>query len=94
LDRETDKKEIKDEFAIRSGLKNLKVLKYLALAGQLGVVMIISILLWLMLSRYLIRLTGIGEIWQAAGVILGVFTGMMGSYQLLKRIIDSQENHD
>jgi len=71
--------------------KDYGFIKYISLAGQLGLVMISSILVWFLLARYLTGVLGISDIWQVAGIILGVFTGMLGSYKLLKKIITTGE---
>ncbi|MDP8210108.1 MAG: AtpZ/AtpI family protein [Candidatus Stygibacter australis] len=82
----------KQQILAEMSMKDYGFIKYLALAGQLGFVMIISILIWFFLSRYLTKILGIGQIWQAAGIIMGVFTGMLGSYRLLKKIISKSES--
>ena len=71
--------------------KDYSFIKYISLVGQLGLVMIFSILVWFLLARYLTGVLGISDIWQVAGIILGVFTGMLGSYKLLKKIVTTSE---
>jgi len=71
--------------------KDYSFIKYISLVGQLGLVMISSILVWFLLARYLTGVLGISDIWQVAGIILGVFTGMLGSYKLLKKIVTTSE---
>jgi len=85
--KELQKQQLLEEMR----MKDYGFIKYLGLAGQLGMVMVISILIWFFLSRYLTRALGIGQIWQAIGIIMGVFTGMLGSYRLLKKIISKSE---
>jgi len=82
----------KQQLLAEMSMKDSGFIKYLALTGQLGLVMIISILIWFFLSRYLVKILGIGQIWQAAGIIMGVFTGMLGSYRLLKKNISKSES--
>ncbi|MDP8220808.1 MAG: AtpZ/AtpI family protein [Candidatus Stygibacter frigidus] len=81
----------KQQLLAEMRMKDYGFIKYLGIAGQLGMVMIISILIWFFLSHYLIRILGIGQIWQAIGIIMGVFTGMLGSYRLLKKTILKSE---
>jgi uncharacterized membrane protein required for colicin V production len=81
----------KEQLLAEMRMKDYGFVKYLALAGQLGLVMIISILVWFFLSRYLIKVLGIGQIWQVLGVVLGIFTGMLGTYKLLKTVISKSE---
>ncbi|MCF7911795.1 MAG: AtpZ/AtpI family protein [Candidatus Cloacimonetes bacterium] len=81
----------KEQLLAEMRMKDYGFIKYLSLAGQLGLVMIISILICFFLSRYLIKALGIGQIWQVLGIIMGIFTGMLGSYKLLKNVITKSE---
>lgn len=72
--------------------KKTEFLKYLSLAGQLGFVMISSILIWFFLIRYLVIRFQLSSVWLSVGIILGIATGMISSYRLLKRLIDKDKN--
>lgn len=72
--------------------KKTEFLKYLSLAGQLGFVMISSILIWFFLIRYLVIRFQLSSVWLSVGIIMGIATGMISSYRLLKRLIDKDKN--
>jgi divalent metal cation (Fe/Co/Zn/Cd) transporter len=74
-------------FSVLKG-KDPGFIKYISLAGQLGLVMISSILIWFLSAQYLIKKFSLNPLWIAAATILGVLTGMIACYKLLKKILD------
>ena len=60
--------------------------KYFSLISQLGLVVVSSILIFFFLFLYLDRKFNTNGILMAVGVFLGVITGVLGAYRLLKKI--------
>ncbi len=85
------KDAVKEQLLSKIRSKNTGFLQSLALIGQLGLVMISSIVIWFFLARYLIVILNISQVWLIAGIILGISTGMMGSYKLLKKIMKTSD---
>lgn len=60
--------------------------KYFSLISQLGLVVVSSILIFFFLFLYLDRKFNTNGILMAVGVFLGVITGVLGAYRLLRKI--------
>ncbi len=82
---------VKEQLLREIRSKDTGFIKYLALIGQLGFVMISSIAIWFFLIRYLIDKFAISHFWLVAGILLGIITGMIGSYKLLKKIMKTSD---
>jgi len=73
---------------------NLEVMKHLSLISQLGLTVVSSLLICFFLGYFLqTKLPG-GIIWVAAGTILGVLTGGLAAFRLLKKTILEEDNED
>jgi hypothetical protein len=81
------KNHIKEYLKQQSSSKDFGLFKYLAIAGQLGIIMITSILICFFISRYLIMKFRLSDFWLVAGLILGIIGGMTGCYKLLKKML-------
>ena len=80
-----DLAELKREIILHDNKKDITFLKYIALVGQLGLVMVINIVLCFALIRWIISLTGLSLNLQFIGILIGVFAGGFSSYKLMEK---------
>ncbi|MCF7919335.1 MAG: hypothetical protein K9N06_05425 [Candidatus Cloacimonetes bacterium] len=64
---------------------DISFMKYIALVGQLGLVMVVNIILWFALIRWLISLAGFSLNLQFIGIIIGIAAGGFSSYKLMEK---------
>ena len=77
--------KFKKEIILHDNKKDITFLKYIALVGQLGLVMVINIVLWFALIRWLISITGLSLNLQFIGILIGVFAGGFSCYKLMEK---------
>ncbi len=73
--------------------KDRKVLKYMALMGQIGAVMVSSIIIFFLIFFFLGKKFHFVSLAIPIGVLLGLFAGFYSVYKLLKKFfIENNEN--
>jgi len=74
-------------------LKNIdsEIIKYLTLITQLGLTVIISILVLFLIFLYLDRKLHTNGILMVIGIVVGVLTGILSAYQMLKKFYRRNE---
>ncbi|MFO7897244.1 MAG: AtpZ/AtpI family protein [Candidatus Cloacimonadales bacterium] len=73
---------------------NSDIMKHFSLITQLGLVVVSALLLCFFLGLYIERKFPSGGIWLAAGTILGVLSGGLAAFRLLKKTILQDEKDD
>ncbi len=66
------------------------LLKYLSLITQLGLSMISSIVIFLLIGRWLDSLLETENVFLITGIILGILSGILSNYMLLKKFYGNQ----
>jgi F0F1-type ATP synthase assembly protein I len=61
------------------------LLKYLSLITQLGLLMISSIVIFLLIGRWLDKLLETGNIFLILGIICGIAGGITSNYMILRK---------
>ena len=74
--------------------KDKNVMKYLTLMGQVGLVMVLSILFSFLVFYYLGKKLNILEFAMPFGILLGVFSGFYSVYKLLKKFFEEKSNDE
>jgi hypothetical protein len=74
--------------------KDVSYLKFITLVGQLGLVMIINIILWFFLCRWIISIIGLNMDLQILGILPGILGGGYSCYHLLKKHLTAKEPHE
>lgn len=61
------------------------LLKYLSLITQLGISMISSIIIFLLIGRWLDKLLETSNIFLLIGIVCGILSGILSNYMLLRK---------
>lgn len=67
-----------------------EILKYLSLITQLGLTMISSIVIFLLIGRWIDRVCATSNIFLIIGMILGIGGGILSNYMLLRKFYEDR----
>lgn len=67
-----------------------EILKYLSLITQLGLTMIASIVIFLLIGRWIDKIYATSNIFLIIGMILGIGSGILSNYILLRKFYENK----